>query len=77
MYAGMKAGVSAQPQGQPQVPQQQVVHTPGPIVRTAVPGGFVPAGVSAAPASAHPKPQLSEAERFFEMFKLDESGAFE
>ena len=75
----ISAGLVGAPAAQPRaaVPTGQVVQTPGPVVRQAVPGGFIPAGPSAAPASAHPKPQLTEAERFFEMFRLDESGAFE
>ena len=58
-------------------PTQQVVHTPGPVVRTPVPGGFIPAGPQAAPASSHPQPAKSPMDRFFDTFVLDEKGAFE
>ena len=55
---------------------QQVIQTPGPVVRAVNPG-FVPAGPSTAPPSAHPAPQLSEWERLTQLFRDDEAGKFE
>ena len=80
-WMALRHGIPYVPNGsaptQSAAPAQQVVHTPGPVVRTPVPGGFIPAGTQAAPASSHPQPAKSPLDRFFDTFVLDEKGAFE
>jgi len=81
-WMALRHGIPYVPNGaaaptQSAAPTQQVVHTPGPVVRTPVPGGFIPAGPQAAPASSHPQPAKSPMDRFFDTFVLDEKGAFE
>ena len=77
IYAGMSAGVApsiaaASPQA------QQVVRTPGPVVRnTNGAGAFAPVGANAAPPSAHPAPAQNEWERMAALIEADESGAFD
>lgn len=60
----------------PKAPSGQVVSTPGPVVRQTN-GAYQPAGSVTAPPSAHVQQPLSAVEAAFEIFKLDESGAFD
>lgn len=79
-WMALKHGIPYLPggNGQVQAPAApQVVHTPGPVVRTPAPGGFIPAAPAAAPASAQPRPPQTPFDRFFDTFVLDERGAFE
>lgn len=74
--ACVSLGISLQQQANGSVqPTQQQVRTPGPIVRQTSGLPHLPVGTSTAPAPV--APQLSEAERFFELLKATDAGAFE